>query len=343
MTATSSEFYENTMDPRLNTDTISAGRQPLSIVIPVYRSEGMLERLVAEIEAAVGARGYRSFELIFVNDGSPDASWSSIVNLADRFAFVHGICLMRNFGQHNAIMAGLRASCGEVVVLMDDDLQHSPTDIARLVDALAAGADVCYTHYVNRRHSQWKRLGSWFNNLIATWLLKKPYRVYLSSFKALRRCVVDEIVKYDGPFAYLDGLILDVTRSIVSVDIEHQERLEGKGNYSFRRSIGLWLSMATSFSVQPLRLASVIGFVLSGVALALAAAAIIEKLLHPATPPGWASIVAAVLFVGGAQLVCLGLLGEYLGRAYLKLNRKPQYAIRSTTPAVETSSRARPN
>lgn len=317
------------MDPIPQAD-LPLPRRTLSIVVPVYRSEKILERLVTEVRtAAQSLTVHDSFELILVNDGSPDASWNRIVGLADRFAFVRGICLMRNFGQHNAIMAGLRASTGDVVVLMDDDLQHSPSDISRLVAALERGADVCYTHYVNRQHAPWKRFGSWFNNLVATWLLRKPYRVYLSSFKALRRCVVDEIVKYDGPFAYVDGLILDVTRSIATVDIDHEQRLVGEGNYSLRKSISLWLSMATSFSIQPLRLASIFGFTLSAIALVLAAAALIEKLLRPETPPGWASIVAAVLFVGGAQLMCLGLLGEYLGRAYLKLNRKPQYAVRS--------------
>jgi undecaprenyl-phosphate 4-deoxy-4-formamido-L-arabinose transferase len=256
---------------------------------------------------------------------------------------MRGICLMRNFGQHNAIMAGLRACTGEIVVLMDDDLQHSPGDISRLVDAIRDGADICYTRYVNRRHASWKRLGSWFNNLVATWLLRKPYDVYLSSFKALRRCVVDEVVKYDGPFAYLDGLILDVTRSVRSIEIEHQQRLTGEGNYNLRKSVSLWLSMATSFSIQPLRLASVVGFVIAALALVLAGAAIVEKILHPETPAGWASIVAAVLFVGGAQLMCLGLLGEYLGRAYLKVNKKPQYAVRTTYPVATPSPGARPD
>ena len=134
---------------------------------------------------------------------------------------------------------------------MDDDLQHAPSDIARLVEALDRGADVCYTHYVNRQHAAWKRWGSWFNNVVATRLLNKPSGVYLSSFKALRRCVVEEIVNYDGPYAYVDGLILDVTRSIVSVDIDHRQRLVGEGNYGLRKSVSLWLRMATSFSVLP--------------------------------------------------------------------------------------------
>lgn len=320
------------MVPHAQTDCRSA-QTALSIVVPVYRSEAILPALVAQVETAAGSLNFEdSFELILVNDGSPDASWQRIVELADAYDFVRGVCLMKNFGQHNAIMAGLRASRGQIVVLMDDDLQHAPSDIARLVEALGRGADVCYTHYVDRQHAAWKRWGSWFNNVVATYLLKKPPGVYLSSFKAMRRGVVDEIVNYDGPFAYVDGLILDVTRSIVSVDIDHRQRLVGEGNYGLRRSVSLWLRMATSFSILPLRIASIFGFVLSAISLFLAAAAVLEKLLRPETPPGWASIMAAVLFVGGCQLLCLGVLGEYLGRAYLKLNRKPQYAIRTVYP-----------
>ena len=305
----------------------------LTIVVPIYRSEAIVEVLVEEVRAAMQSMGLEhSFELILVNDGSPDASWSRIVTLADRFLFVRGICLMRNFGQHNAILAGLRASVGNVVVVMDDDLQHSPADIARLLDAIKSGADVCYTAYLNRHHALWKRAGSWFNNLMATWLLRKPYRLYLSSFKAIRREVVDEIIKHDGPFAYIDGLILDVTRSITMIDIDHRQRLLGDTNYTLRKSISLWLIMATGFSVQPMRLASLLGLSLSTLSLLLSGAVIVDKILRPETQPGWTSIVAAVLFVGGVQLICLGLLGEYLGRAYLKINGKPQYAIRLTYP-----------
>ena len=328
------------MDPHAQAEVRSTRKVGLSIVVPVYRSEAMLATLVAEVQAVARSLKFQdSFELILVNDGSPDASWERIVELADAYGFVRGVCLMKNFGQHNAIMAGLRASRGEIVVLMDDDLQHAPSDIAQLVEALGRGADVCYTHYVHRQHAAWKRWGSWFNNAVATRLLKKPPGVYLSSFKALRRCVVDEILNYDGPFAYVDGLILDVTRSIVSVDIEHRPRLVGEGNYGLRKSVSLWLRMATSFSILPLRLASIFGFALSAISLLLGAAALLEKVLRPETQPGWASIIAAILFVGGCQLMCLGVLGEYLGRAYLKLNRKPQYAVRSVYPSPGPSSR----
>jgi undecaprenyl-phosphate 4-deoxy-4-formamido-L-arabinose transferase len=259
-----------------------------------------------------------------------------IRDLAARYPFVRGICLMRNFGQHNATMAGLNQSRGDVVVIMDDDLQHPPQTILDLVDAVRGGFDVCYTTYVDRQHAAWKKIGSWLNDRVASFLLRKPRGLYLSSFKALHRRVVREIVRYDGPYAYIDGLILDVTRRITSVPIPHQKRLEGEGNYNLRRSLSLWLKMATSFSVIPLRVASFIGAVLAGVAALALVAVIVDKLRYPETPAGWASVMTIVLFLGGLQLLFLGVIGEYLGRAYLKLNRKPQFAVRERVGGVET-------
>jgi len=195
---------------------------------------------------------------------------------------------------------------------------------------LDRGRDVCYTRYRNRQHALWKRVGSAVNDRAATLLLGKPKGLYLSSFKAMVRPVAEEVVKYDGPYAYVDGLILDVTRSIGAVDIEHAARAEGEGNYNLRRSLSLWLKMATSFSVYPLRLMSFSGFVLAAASLAVIVYLIGIKLLHPEVAAGWTSLMATVLFVGGLQLIGLGVIGEYLGRAYLKLNRKPQYVIRDS-------------
>ena len=237
---------------------------------------------------------------------------------------------MKNFGQPNATMAGLNYARGEVIIIMDDDLQHPPSEILRLLNAVEAGADVCYVHYLDRQHVAWKKLGSWFNNLVATILLGKPRTLYLSSFKALRRAVVTEIVKYDGPFVYVDGLILDVTRSIVSIGIQHQERHGGIGNYNLKKSISLWLKMVTSSSIIPLRIASFAGVILAFLSLILIVATVIQKLNNPEIQAGWASLIATILFVGGAQLACIGMVGEYLGRAYLKLNRQPQFVVRET-------------
>ena len=280
------------------------------------------------------------FELILVNDASPDSSWPVIRELASQHAFVRGICLSRNFGQHNATMAGLNHAAGEVVVIMDDDLQHPPQSIMTLVEAIRGGFDVCYTTYTNRQHSGLKKLGSWFNDRVASFLLGKPRGLYLSSYKALHHRVVRDVIRYDGPYVYLDGLILDLTRHITSVPIQHQKRLEGEGNYGLRRLISLWLKMATSFSIIPLRLASLSGMLLSVLSFIGMVAVVVAKLRHPETPAGWASLLVAVLFMGGLQLLFLGVIGEYLGRAYLKLNRKPQFAVREVVGGTAASDSA---
>lgn len=304
----------------------------VSVVVPVYRSATILPRLVQEVTEAMRGLGLENeFELILVNDASPDESWATICELAIRHSCVKGVALRRNFGQHNATMAGLNQVRGARVVIMDDDLQHSPAYIGLLLQALDRGYDVCYTRYLNRQHELWKKAGSRFNDWVATYVLDKPTGLYLSSFKALDAGVVKEIIRYDGPYAYVDGLILDVTRSITSIDIEHKARHEGKGNYNLRRSLALWLKMATSFSVLPLRAAMLLGFALSLVSLVFMAVVVAQKILHPETQAGWASLIATMLFIGGVQTFCIGMVGEYLGRAYLKLNRKPQFAIRTTT------------
>lgn len=304
----------------------------VSVVVPVYRSAMILPHLVQEVSETMQSLGLEdNFELILVNDFSPDDSWAVICQLAAQNSCVKGITLRRNFGQHNATMAGLNQARGDRVIIMDDDLQHSPRYIGTLLEALDGGYDVCYTRYLNRQHELWKKAGSKFNDWVATYVLDKPKGLYLSSFKALDAGVVKEIIRYDGPYAYVDGLILDVTRSITSVDIEHKARHEGNGNYNLRRSLSLWLKMATSFSVLPLRAAMLVGFGLSLLSLIFLVVVIAQKILHPETQAGWASLIAAVLFIGGVQTFCIGMVGEYLGRAYLKLNRKPQFAIRTTT------------
>jgi undecaprenyl-phosphate 4-deoxy-4-formamido-L-arabinose transferase len=307
-------------------------RCALSIVVPVYRSAPILPKLVEAIAAEMATEGLSGkFELILVNDCSPDNSWHVIRTLAESHDFVKGITLRRNVGQHNAIMAGLHQVRGDYVVLMDDDLQHPPAAIADIVKALTAGYDVCYTNYLNRQHAAWKKFGSWFNDRMATLLLGKPKGLYLSSFKGLRREIADEVIQYDGPYTYIDGLILDVTRSITTVDIEHQARFEGESNYTFGKLLSLWMKMATSFSVFPLRLATYAGFGLAALSLVMIVVVVVQKMMFPELPRGWASTIATILFIGGIQTLCIGMMGEYLGRTYLKLNRKRQFVIGSTT------------
>jgi glycosyltransferase involved in cell wall biosynthesis len=307
-------------------------RCALSIVVPVYRSAAILPLLAGKLGQEMRDAGLEGdFELLLVNDCSPDDSMKVIRELALEHPFVKGISLRRNFGQHNATMAGLNHAVGDIVVVMDDDLQHPPEAVARMIAALDEGYDVCYTRYLNRQHAAWKKLGSAFNDWMATHLLGKPKGLYLSSFKAMRRDVVAEVIKYDGPYAYVDGLILDVTRAITVVDIEHQARHGGEGNYNLARSLSLWLKMATSFSVLPLRLASYAGLALACISSIVIAFLLVQKLLHPEIAAGWTSLMATVLFIGGLQTLCIGVVGEYLGRAYLKLNRKPQFVVAART------------
>lgn len=303
----------------------------LSIVIPVYKSEEILPKLVKEIYVVMQDLALEnSFELLLVNDGSPDRSWDAICEQAARCNYVKGISLRRNFGQHSATMAGLNCSLGDFVIIMDDDLQHPPVAIGNMLSALKEGHDVCYTKYLNRQHPMWKKIGSKVNDWVATRLLGKPKGLYLSSFKAIRRDVVDEIIQYNGPYAYIDGLILDVTRSITTVEVEHQEREIGQGNYNILSSFSLWLKMATSFSVVPLRFASYTGLSLAIISMIMIVIVIIQKILNPDLQAGWSSVIATILFIGGVQMLYLGLIGEYMGRAYLKLNGKPQYSVGAT-------------
>ena len=304
----------------------------VSILIPVYKNDGGLDELVKRIGESMANSAYANcFELVLVDDCSPDNSWEVIQRLAKTHTFVQGATLSRNFGQHNAIMAGLNLVSGQYVVLMDDDLQHPPEAIPGMLDKLAAGADVCYTNYANRQHATWKIAGSKFNDLMASWLLSKPKGLYLSSFKALKRGVVDQIRNHEGPFAYLDGLILDITRRIATVEIQHGTRAFGEGNYSFKKSISLWLRMVTGTSIVPLRMVTLMGALIALLGFFGAVFIVISNFLYPAESKGWASIIVTILLVSGFQTLFIGVLGEYLGRIHLRLNNKPQYLFRYTT------------
>ncbi len=298
----------------------------LSIVIPVYNSEDILPNLVKEIENYVNF--IDNFELILVNDCSPDDSWRVIKELKEKYKFIKGVNLRKNAGQHNAIMAGLNNSNGEVIIMMDDDLQHSPSYIKNLYNEIKNGVDVCYTKFKNKKHKTWKIAGSKFNDLIANVLLKKPKDLYLSSFKSISKDIKDEIIKYDGAYPYIDGLIILTTNNISTIEVKHFDRFAGEGNYNLIKSTSLWLKMATNFSILPLRFATLMGSIISFISFILGTYFIILKLLFDSSPEGWTSIMVVILFLGGIQLISLGVIGEYLGRSYLKLNKKQQFIIK---------------
>lgn len=321
----------------------------LSVVIPVYGSAPILPELVRQIHDALtsGLPPGTAFEVVLVNDCGPGDSWSVIRSLAAEKPYLKGIALRKNAGQHNAIMAGLNYATADVIVMMDDDLQHSPYDIPLLYGKILEGYDVCYADFKSRHHAAWKVIGSAINDRAARFLLKKPKGLYLSPFKAIRREIRDELVKYGGPFVYLDGLILSVTSNIASAQVEHHPRHGGKSEYNLYRSVSLWLKMATNFSIAPLRLASFTGLAFSGVGFLLAVALAFERFANDKLPEGWTSLMVVVLILGGIQMLALGTIGEYVGRLFLNINRRPQFVVASTVnldaPAQPVANAAAPS
>lgn len=307
----------------------------LSVVIPVYRGADTIGRLVATLEttltgpAAGPAAAGRELEIVLVNDGSPDHSGAVCRQLAAERPHVRFVDLARNFGEHNAVMAGLNHCTGDAVVILDDDFQNPPSEVEKLVAAIAAGHDVAWSCYEQKQHSWFRNLGSRFNDRMATLMLGKPRDLYLSSFKALSRFTVDEVIRYRGPYPYLDGLILRVTKNYTTVLCRHDARHEGKSGYTLRKLVALWLNMFTTFSVLPLRLASLVGFAVAVVGCVMALFFLWERIRHPDLERGWASLMVGMLVLAGIQLMVLGLIGEYLGRLYLQDSGRPQYVVRA--------------
>jgi len=307
----------------LNSDIIK-----ISIVIPVYNSEETIDALVKQM--IVELSDLYSLEIVLVNDGSTDKSEHICINLFNKYPSV--ICfysLAKNVGEHNAVMAGLNHVSGDYIVIMDDDFQNPISEVIKLVQAgIESDNDVIYTFYEKKRHAFWRNAGSWFNDKVANMMLEKPKDLYLSSFKLINRFLVKEIIKYELPFPYIDGLIVRTTDKIGKIKVEHQERRDGQSGYTVRKLIRLWLSMFTNFSILPLRVSIFIGFIFSLMGLLLGINTVFEKIANPNLPLGWASLIIITCIFAGVQLVALGMIGEYVGRMFLSQNRKPQFTIR---------------
>mgnify|MGYP001424815786 CR=1 FL=1 len=311
-------------------------RFALSIVIPVYNGANSIGELVHALGKLQIAGGH---EIVLVNDGSPDDSLAVCRTLMERACVpITLIDLARNYGEHNAVMAGLRQTRGAHVITMDDDLQNPPEEVERLLAfAQTGGREVVYTFYDEKQHARWRNLGSRFTNWVASFVLDKPKSFYLSSFRCMSAFVVREITSYDGPFPYIDGLILQVTQDIDRMLVRHLPRAIGRSNYTLRRLLRLWMSMFLNFSVMPLRISTLTGFGLSVFGALGGILAIGEAILYT-PPPGWASLMAAVMLLSGVQLMILGIIGEYLGRLYLTANRKPQSVVKSVVRADATAA-----
>jgi polyisoprenyl-phosphate glycosyltransferase len=297
----------------------------ISVCIPVYNGSTTIGQLVSEIQKELEEF---HIEIILVNDGSIDESEMICEKIARESKYVKFISLRRNFGEHNAIMCALNYVSGDYAVIIDDDFQNPPQEIVKLITEARKGYDVVYSQYKIKVHHPFRNLGSKFNNLMATWLLNKPHNLYLSSFKVINRPVINEIIKYCGPFPYIDGLILRITNNFSSVYVDHYERKNGKSNYTIGKLISLWLNMFINFSIKPLRVITLFGLIVSFTSFVMTVWLIIEHIFTTNNPRGWTSIAVAVLFFAGVQLIFLGLLGEYIGKQYLDINKTPQWIVK---------------
>src|SRR5436853_5615524 len=312
----------------------------LSLVIPVYNGSRTIGPLV---EPAIKVVGSPSVAIVLVDDGSEDDSERVCVKLAEKFpqnvTFVH---LSRNFGEHSAVLAGFTQARGRYVAVLDDDSQNPPEEVVRMLDELKRkNYDVVYGHYIEKKHSWFRNLGSRFNDRIATLMLHKPKDLYLSSFKVMNRFLVNEIIKYRGPYPYTDGLIYRVTRNIGQIPVEHRVSQSSPSRYTLRKLVRLWLNMFLNFSIKPLRISVYVGLLASCLSVIALIAILIDKLwITPDLTVGIPTVLGSIVFFAGVQLMILGLVGEYLGRLYLDHTGTPQYVVlyvRLANPPIDAT------
>lgn len=300
----------------------------ISVVIPCYRSEHTLADVVNDTIKTLSKRRTK-YEIVLVNDGSPDDVWNVIKTLTKKYpGKIVGINFTKNFGQHSALLAGYKEAKGDIVISMDDDGQTNPIHIWKLVDKLNEGYDVVYAKYPETKESLFRRMGSWLNNKMSEVMLKKPKEVKGTSFNAIRRYIIEDMIRYDKSYPYVGGLVYRATDKIADVMIEHEDRKEGKSGYTLKKLIALTMNGFTAFSIAPLRIASYFGIFSSMIGFIYAIVIIIKKIVDPSVQLGYSSIMATMLLIGGLIMFLLGMIGEYVGRIYMGMNNHPQYLIK---------------
>ncbi|MCH5261503.1 MAG: glycosyltransferase family 2 protein [Lachnospiraceae bacterium] len=300
----------------------------VSFVIPCYRSEQTLNKVVEEIDATMKVLGGCEYEIVLVNDSSPDDTYEVIRSLCAKRQDICGINLSRNFGQHAALMAGFRYVHGDVVVCLDDDGQTPASEVGKLLEKIDEGYDAVYAKYTRKQHSGFRNFGSKINELMTRVMLGKPKDLYLSSYFAVRKYVVDEMLRCTNPYPYVIGLVLRTTKKIANVEVTHRERETGTSGYTIGKLFGLWFNGFTAFSIKPLRIATALGCLTACAGFLYGFYTVVKKFVNPNVPIGFSAIMAALVFIGGMIMLMLGLIGEYVGRIYISLNNSPQYVIK---------------
>ena len=309
----------------------------VSFVIPCYRSAQTLPGVVEELQTAMEAMQEYDYEVILVNDCSPDDTFEVIRRLSGENRRIRGINLARNFGQHSALMAGFRYGEGDIVVCLDDDGQTPAREVGKLLAGIRQGADVVYAKYNQKHHSGFRNWGSRINERMTRVMLGKPKDLYLSSYFAARRFVIEEVKRYENAYPYVIGLVLRTTGNIVNVEVTHRERAAGESGYTLGKLLALWFNGFTAFSVKPLRIATISGARCAMAGFLSGIYTIVKKIFinPPGLVTGFSALMSVLVFIGGMLMLMLGLVGEYMGRMYISMNNSPQYVIREMVGAGE--------
>lgn len=302
----------------------------LSFVIPCYRSEKTIQKVVEKIQSVMRQKK-DSYEIVLVNDCSPDNVWNVIKKISQEQANITAINLTRNFGQHAALMAGYRFATGNIIVSMDDDGQTPIEEVYALIRKLEEGYDVVFAKYKTVKQNTFRKIGSWFNERMTEYLINKPRGIKPTSFFVAYQFIVKEMLRYNSAYPYIGGLIFRTTRNIANVEVEQHERLRGTSGYTLRKLIRMWFNGFTAFSTKPLRVATVLGFMTAILGVLFGIITIIRKLMVPDIQMGYSSLLVSILFIGGIIMILLGVIGEYLGRIYICMNNAPQYVIREVS------------
>ena len=305
----------------------------VSFVIPCYRSAKTVGAVTREIGETMAAMPQYDYEIVLVNDCSPDDTWEVIRGLAANDKHIAAVDLAKNFGQHAALMCGMRHSRGDFVVCLDDDGQTPADEVGKLLEKLEEGYDVVYASYEDNRESGFRRFGSDVNRRMTEIMLGKPKELELNSYFAARRFLVDEMLRYEHGYPYVMGLVLRSTKRICNVPVHHRAREEGRSGYTLAKLLSLWMNGFTSFSVKPLRIATYSGAFLALVGFLYAIVVLIRRFTVNAAPLGWTTTTILILIIGGLNLLLLGLVGEYVGRVFMCVNVSPQYVERAYIPA----------